>query len=41
MDVQPVTTLVIQASLPEMTRVLLGARIAFYVQGVQRLDAPW
>ena len=24
-----------------MTRVLLGARVAFYVQGVQHLDAPW
>ena len=41
MDVQPVTSLVIRASLPEMTRVLLGARVAFYVQGVQCLDAPW
>ena len=41
MDVQPVTSLIIWASLPEMTRVLLGARVAFYVQGVQRLDAPW
>ena len=40
-DVQPVTSLIIQASLPEMTRVLLGARVAFYVQGVQRLDTPW
>ena len=41
MDVQPVTSLVIRASLPEMTRVLLGARVAFYIQGVQHLDAPW
>ena len=24
-----------------MTRVLLGAHVAFYIQGVQRLDAPW
>ena len=40
-NVQPVTSLVIRAALPEMTRVLLGARVAFYVQGVQRLDAPW
>ena len=41
MDVQPVTSLVIWASLPEMARVLLGACVAFYVQGVQCLDAPW
>ena len=41
MDIQPVTSLVIWASLPEMTRVLLGARVTFYVQGVQRLDTPW
>ena len=41
MDVQPVTSLIIQASLPEMTRVLLGARVAFFIQGVQCLDAPW
>ena len=41
MDVQPVTSLIIQASLPEMTRVLLSVRVAFYIQGVQRLDAPW
>ena len=41
MNVQPVTSLIIRASLPEMTRVLLGARVAFYVQGVQCLDAPW
>ena len=41
MDVQPVTSLIIRASLPEMTRVLLGARVAFYIQGVQCLDAPW
>ena len=41
MDVQPVTILVIRASLPEMTGVLLGARVAFFAQGVQRLDAPW
>ena len=40
-NVQPVTSLIIRASLPEMTRVLLGACVAFYVQGVQRLDAPW
>ena len=40
-DIQPVTSLVIRASLPEMTRVLLGAHVAFYVQGVQRLDTPW
>ena len=24
-----------------MTRVLLGAHVAFYIQGIQRLDAPW
>ena len=41
MDVQPVTSLIIRASLPEMTRVLLGACVAFYIQGVQCLDAPW
>ena len=41
MDIQPVSSLVIRASLPKMTRVLLGAHVAFYVQGVQRLDAPW
>ena len=41
MDVQPVTSLVIRASLPKMTRVLLGAHVAFYIQGVQRLDTPW
>ena len=41
MDVQPVTSLIIWVSMPEMTRVLLGACIVFYVQGVQHLDAPW
>ena len=41
MDVQPVTSLIIRASMPEMTRVLIGAHIAFYVQGIQRLDTPW
>ena len=41
MDVQPITSLIIQVSLPEMTRVLLGALVAFYIQGVQHLDAPW
>ena len=41
MDVQPITILIIRASLPEMTGVLLGAHVAFYVQGVQRLDAHW
>ena len=41
MNIQPVTSLIIQASLPKMTRVLLGARVAFYIQGVQCLDAPW
>ena len=39
--IQPITSLIIQASLPEMTRVLLGALIAFHIQGVQYLDAPW
>ena len=28
-DVQPVTSLIIQVSLPEMTKVLLGAHVAF------------
>ena len=41
MNVQPITSLVIRASLPEMTRVLLGAHVAYYVQGVQHPDAPW
>ena len=41
MHVQPITSLVIWVSLPKMTRVLLGARVANYVQGVQHLDAPW
>ena len=39
MDVQPVTSLIIWASLPGMTRVLLRAHNA--IQGVQCLDAPW